>query len=223
MAAQTPTLDGAGIVDAIITAAGEFSADQAEADTMANATITFLAGHWRTPVAPAAPLIRLQEWAATCAPEDVRAILGNAAAEADWLAGYRDVQPELLSPLEMAEQAKRQRDLVGELGALTSGYEALTSAPWYPAQAGDIVHVFYWGSFTEAIPAQGETYVVEHSEAEGGLVLRVLHADEHLVAPGCFAPGTVDDPLIEAWMEAGPAALTIVRAGRVIHGTGAAQ
>lgn len=128
------------------------------------------------------------------------------------------------SPVAQAEQAKRERDLSGEVGALQAGYEALISAPWYPAQAGDLVHVFYWGSLADAMPPQGETYVVEHSEKEGGLVLRLLHADEHLAGPdggaGMCAPGLPDDPLMELWMEAGPAALTIVRAGRVVHGAG---
>jgi hypothetical protein len=123
-----------------------------------------------------------------------------------------------LSPLTQAEQAKRERDLPGELGALKSGYEALTSAPWYPAQAGDIVHICYWGSLVDAMPPQGETYVVEHSQEEGGLVLRLLHADERLVGPGSAVPGMVDDPLMELWMEGGPDCLTIVRNGRVVHG-----
>jgi hypothetical protein len=120
------------------------------------------------------------------------------------------------SPLEQVEEAKRQRDLVGELGALTSGYEALTSAPWYPAQAGDMVHVNYSA-------VHGETYVVEHSEEKGGLVLvlRAVFADvsplETLEA-GAWAPGIVDDPFMELWMEAGPDTLAIVRNGRDVHG-----
>jgi hypothetical protein len=71
------------------------------------------------------------------------------------------------------------------------------------------------------MPPQSETYLVEHSQDEGGQVLRLLHADKHLTdtgASGAFAPGMVDAPLMQAWFEAGPAALTIVRDGRVIHG-----
>lgn len=125
------------------------------------------------------------------------------------------------SPLAQADDAKRRRDFFGEIDAIQAGHQALESAPWYPALVGDVVHVFYYGSFTPAMPPQGETYVVEHSEEEGGLVLRLLYADVDLIGPGAFAPGMAGDPLMEAWMEAGPAALTIVRAGRVIHGSGA--
>ncbi|WP_214327884.1 hypothetical protein [Nonomuraea sediminis] len=122
--------------------------------------------------------------------------------------------PAAASPLAQAEEAKRRRDLMGELHALTAGYGELTEAPWYPARAGDIVHVQY-----EALG--GETYVVEDSAEEGGLVLRPLHHSAGMAAPGCFAPGMVDDPLMEAWMEAGPHALTLVRDGKVVHGGGA--
>lgn len=220
-AARIAHRDGPGqIVEAIIAAAAECSADEVEADTMAFTAICFLGGHWRTAADGAAPLTRLAEWAAASTPDWLATIVGNAAAEADWLAGIRTTAAELPSPVELAERAKRERDLLGELAALTTGYETLTARPWYPAQPGDILHVHY-----EAVPgvqpACGETYVVEHSEDEGGLVLRVVHASDSLVGPGAAAPGMVDDPFMEAWMEAGPAALTIVRNGRVVHGDGA--
>ncbi len=124
---------------------------------------------------------------------------------------------EQASPLEQAEDAKRARDLTGEIGALQHGQAALESAPWYPAEAGDVVHIHY--EATSAVPEAGETYVVEHSDAEGGLVLRVLHSTPGVFfSPGCFAPGMAGDPLLEPWFEAGPAALTIVRHGRIVHG-----
>lgn len=125
------------------------------------------------------------------------------------------------SPLEQVEAAKRRRDFDGEIDAVRAGYQALESAPWYPARAGDIMHVHYEAG--EFAPACGETYVVEHDEQEGGLVLRLLHADMGMVGPGAFAPGMVNAPLMEAWFEAGPAVLTIVRNGRIVHGQAVAQ
>lgn len=40
------------------------------------------------------------------------------------------------SPAERADQAKRQRDLGAEVGALVDGEQALRTAPWYPPRAG---------------------------------------------------------------------------------------
>jgi hypothetical protein len=217
-AARIHRADGGDIVEAIIAAAAECAADQAEADTMANAAVCFLAGYWRTPILFTAPLIRLTEWASACTPEQVEAIIGHAVVEADWLAGFRNRPTEMPSPLEMVEAAKRCRDLPGEIAAVQAGQRALETAPWYPARAGDLVHVHYYGSLADMTPEQGETYVVEHSEDEGGLVLRLLHHTAGFEGAGCFAPGMVDAPLMEAWFEAGPDALTIVRDGRVVHG-----
>lgn len=125
-----------------------------------------------------------------------------------------------------AEDAKRARDLVGEIGALMQGDEALTSAPWYPARRGDVVLVHYEqaGEF----PAFGETYVVD--DADGGLLgMRLLaHTLPDTMDPaevegmaGCFAVESADCPLYEVWFEAGPQRLTIVRDGRVVHAGGA--
>jgi hypothetical protein len=217
-AARIERRDGGGTIEAIIAAAAEYAADQTQADIYTHHAICLLAGYWNTPAAPgrpANPLKRLEVWASRCTTMQILTMLGLAAAEADWLAG--DNRPAAApSPLAQAEQAKRRRDLTGEIEAIQGGYEALTSALWHPAQAGDILHVRY-----EAMPSVsggGETYVVEASEAEGGLVLRLLAADAELVGPGAFEGGVPDDPFMEAWIEAGPAALTIVRAGRVIHG-----
>ncbi|HZX38003.1 MAG TPA: hypothetical protein VFF37_06655 [Streptomyces sp.] len=93
--------------------------------------------------------------------------------------------------------------------------EQLTTAPWYPAQIGDIVHIHYEGSHIH--PSAGETYLVGHSEVEGGLVLRLLHHTPRVLSPGCYAPGMVDSPLMQLWMVSGPDTLTLVRDGRVIH------
>lgn len=124
---------------------------------------------------------------------------------------------EQASPLQQAEDAKRRRDIGGEIDALMDGQRALESAPWYPARKGDVVHIAY-EPVADHLPPFGETYVVVDDPEEGGLVLKQIAwtGSEHAV--GYYAPGTVDDPLLEPWMEAGPATLTIVRDGRVVHG-----
>ncbi|PZG55654.1 hypothetical protein C1I98_02900 [Spongiactinospora gelatinilytica] len=120
------------------------------------------------------------------------------------------------SPLARAEDPKRRRDALCEYHAITDGHAELTSAPWYPAIAGDVLHIHYEAS--GQMSAFGETYVIEHSDKEDGLVLRLLaHTSQDPDAVGFYAPGMVGDPLMEPWMESGPASLTLVRDGRVIH------
>ncbi|WP_432135841.1 hypothetical protein [Streptomyces sp. bgisy154] len=129
------------------------------------------------------------------------------------------------SPLAQAEDAKRRRDLTGELGALMSAGNALESAPWYPARPGDLVHIHY--EATGDYAAFGETYVVEPiADWHGDLGLRLLHhtrtGPDAEDAVGCFAPGdTIGEPLMGPWFEAGPHRLTIVRDGRPVHTGGA--
>jgi hypothetical protein len=133
-----------------------------------------------------------------------------------------DVQ---LSPLARAEDAKHRRDLIGELGALTAGHDQLTSALWYPARPGDLVHVHYEQAGDAA--AFGETYLVAGGGSGGLLSLRLLaHTcplaeDEARGFVGCFETETADCPLYELWFEAGPHRLTIVRDGQVVHPGGA--
>jgi hypothetical protein len=137
----------------------------------------------------------------------------------------RTEQPR--SPLAQAEDAKRRRDLGGELGALMTAGRSLESAPWYPARPGDLVHVHYPAGGQS--PAFGETYVVEPVEDwQGELGLRLLHhthpgpEEDAAGMVGCFAPGdTIGAPLMGPWFEAGPHALTIVRDGRPVHVGGA--
>ncbi|MBK3630407.1 hypothetical protein JHN59_37545 [Streptomyces sp. MBT49] len=130
------------------------------------------------------------------------------------------------SPLAAAADAKRARDLAGEIGTLAAAGTALESAPWYPARRGDVVIVHYpaAGDF----PAFGETYVVDDAEGGGGLLALkfVAHSaaladDEQEGYVGAFAVEAVDCPLYEAWFEAGPHLLTIVRDGRPVHVGGA--
>lgn len=121
------------------------------------------------------------------------------------------------SPVEQAETAKHQRDIIGEVGALMQGHDALTSAPWYPPQEGDLVHVHY-PALADQLPAWGETYEVA-ADATGELRIWLLHdtAPPEESSAGCFAPGLLGDPLMEIWMEAGPHAVTVVRAGQCVH------
>ncbi|MBD0837395.1 hypothetical protein [Streptomyces sp. TRM68416] len=127
---------------------------------------------------------------------------------------------EQLSPLAQAGDAKRRRDLVGEVEALNSGYTALKSAPWYPARHGDVVHLHYERAGSEA--AMGQTYVVERGEHDGCFNLRLLahshpEGEDFEGSAGVFACADDPDPLVEMWMEAGPHRLTIVRDGQVVH------
>jgi hypothetical protein len=128
---------------------------------------------------------------------------------------------EQLSPLEQAEDAKRRRDLDGEIYALVQGHTALTSAPWYPARPGDLVHVHHEAGGTD--PAFGETYLISPGAYDGSLTMRLLAhtlpVDTEFLdgMVGCFAVDDDPDPLMELWFEAGPHTLTIVRQGRVVH------
>lgn len=126
---------------------------------------------------------------------------------------------EQASPLARAEDAKRRRDLVGEVGALMSGHAQLTSADWYPARTGDLIHVHYEaGGISDAF---GETYLIT-AGAHGFLSMQLLahtlpETEDTAGLVGCFAVEDGPDPLSELWMEAGPHRLTIVRDGQVVH------
>ncbi|MFJ8140623.1 hypothetical protein [Streptomyces sp. NPDC096013] len=131
---------------------------------------------------------------------------------------------EQASPLARAEDAKRRRDLVGEVGILMSAGADLESAPWYPVRPGDLVHVHYEAAGTAA--AFGETYIVaagQHGFLSMQLLADTLPEDaefrEGMV--GCFAVEDDPDPLSGLWFEAGPHRLTIVRDGRPVHIGGA--
>lgn len=127
------------------------------------------------------------------------------------------------SPLAQAEDAKRARDLAGEVGALMAADHELTSAPWYPVRPGDMVHVHYEsGGLSDAF---GETYLI--SAGDGGFLSMKLLAhtlpesEDTSGLAGCFAVEDDPDPLMELWFEAGPHRLTIVRDGRPVHVGGA--
>ncbi|MFJ2719405.1 hypothetical protein [Streptomyces sp. NPDC087437] len=126
------------------------------------------------------------------------------------------------SPLQLAEDAKRRRDLGGELAALQQGHDQLTSAPWYPVRPGDLVHVHYEAGGEMA--AYGETYIVG-PESDGLMGMQLLahtlpDATDNEGMVGCLVVDAADDPLYELWFEAGPHRLTIVRDGRPVHAGG---
>ncbi|MFI2437436.1 hypothetical protein [Streptomyces sp. NPDC018693] len=127
--------------------------------------------------------------------------------------------PPALSPLAQAEDAKRRRDLAGELGALMQAGTALESAPWYPCRPGDLVHVHYEAvGDVPLIPARGETYIVR--DAGDGLMSMQLLADgspQDTEPVDFFVVEAADCPIYDLWMEAGPHRLTIVRDGLVVH------
>ncbi|MFI1030770.1 hypothetical protein [Streptomyces sp. NPDC020951] len=134
---------------------------------------------------------------------------------------------EQRSPLAQAEDAKRARDLVGELDALLAGGVALETAPWYPCRPGDLVHVHHRAvGDVPLTPAFGETYIV--GDAGDGLMSMQLLAHtlpdtvEHAAdMVGCFAAEAADCPVYEVWFEAGAHLLTVVRDGRPVHVGGA--
>ncbi|MFE9935895.1 hypothetical protein [Streptomyces hirsutus] len=127
---------------------------------------------------------------------------------------------EQQSPLAQAEDAKRRRDIVGEVGTLMDAGADLESAPWYPARPGDMVHLHY--EATPTLAAFGETYVIG-SAGDGLLTMQLVgHTgpEEDLYVKGmvgCFAAEAIDCPLHDLWFEAGPHRLTIIRDGRVVH------
>jgi hypothetical protein len=123
------------------------------------------------------------------------------------------------SPLAQAQNAKRSRDLAGEVGALMAGMDALEAAPWYPSRPGDLVHIGY--SASGIFEAYGETYVIEQEDGSAFLNMRLLHhsaalGPEFESMVGCYAVEGADQPLAEPWFEAGPARITVVRDGSVI-------
>ncbi|HUR74404.1 MAG TPA: hypothetical protein VMZ00_09010 [Sporichthya sp.] len=122
------------------------------------------------------------------------------------------------TPVEQVEDAHRRRDFYGVIDAARAGQRSLETQPWYPARAGDLVHVAY-DALPPHFPAHGETYLVEEPEA-GWFSLRLIAHTRHksMGTAGDFATDGVPDPLLDVWFEAGPAVLTIVRDGRVVHG-----
>lgn len=152
---------------------------------------------------------------------------GFAERIATALYGRPSAAGAAVSPLAQAEDAKRRRDLAGELDALIEGGRSLESSPWYPLRPGDLVHIAY--EQAGEMPPFGETYLI--ADAGDGLASMQLlahtaqgTAEEIAGMVGCYAAEAAEIPLCEAWFEAGPHRLTIVRHGRVVHnGPGAGR
>ncbi|MEU8893934.1 hypothetical protein [Streptomyces sp. NPDC048442] len=124
-------------------------------------------------------------------------------------------------PLETAEEAKRSRDLVGEISALNEGHRQLENAPWAPTRSGDRLVVAF-----EAVgdnPGFTETYEVissglEHWPEQTELRLVGHTAPHDQVGFYAGSPALSGGDAIETvWMEAGPDRLTVLREGKVLH------
>jgi hypothetical protein len=138
------------------------------------------------------------------------------------------------SPLAVAEDAKRRRDLAGEIGALTRADADLQRQPWAPLQPGDVVLSYLPASAD--MPAYGTTYLAvdEDTDLAGNAMLReVSHtrpafddADPDACPPEDDTVPLPDRfdlvPFYDLWFEHGPGELVVVRGGAVVHGTPAA-
>jgi hypothetical protein len=114
-----------------------------------------------------------------------------------------------LSPLAAAEDAKRRRDIGGEIGALMSGDDALARQPWAPLRPGDVVLCYLPGAV-----AYGQTFVAvdDETDIDGHAMMREVSRTDEYASPGLTG-------FYELWFEAGPHALTVIRAGGVVFGT----
>ncbi|MGW2083126.1 hypothetical protein ACWCOW_40730 [Streptomyces sp. NPDC001939] len=117
------------------------------------------------------------------------------------------------SPLSRAGDARRRRDLAGEVDALLVGHRALTSAWWYPSQPADRLTVTLEASGT------GPGWTEEYEVTEDGELRFLGSATAPEGAAGWFAgpSATGGDVLETPWMEAGPDRLTVTRQGCVVH------
>jgi hypothetical protein len=128
------------------------------------------------------------------------------------------------SPLAKAEAAKGRRDLPGELDALTTGERHLRAQPWYPLQPGDVALCWLPGI------GHGNTYLATNQgvDPDGGPILRQVSSTTQAAQPsdaerlddslGDSERDSERESLFELWFEAGPATLTVIRAGQVIFG-----
>jgi hypothetical protein len=84
------------------------------------------------------------------------------------------------SPLAVAEDFKRGRDLLGEIGALRAADEDLERRPWFPLQPGDVV-LMHLAADAHS-PAYGETYLAVDGQTDiaGNAMLRTVSRTSNL-------------------------------------------
>lgn len=111
------------------------------------------------------------------------------------------------SPLSRAEDAKHARNLGTEINILSAADADLNAQTWLPLVAGDVVLMAF-----DDQPDLAETYLAEPDDSAEGAALRQIssHYEIH--------EGTPPLPFYDLWFEAGPGALTVIRAGVVVFG-----
>lgn len=134
------------------------------------------------------------------------------------------------SPLAVAEDAKRSRDLLGELSVLQAADRDLKTQPWYPLQPGDVVLCTLPPLQPDQEP-YGETYLADPAGAadvDGCPMLRMVSTtdlgdvdEDQAVDVEDESAGQTWTPapcsFYELWFEAGASTLTIIRACRILH------
>ncbi len=125
------------------------------------------------------------------------------------------------APRAQAEQAKARRDIEAELGILMGAAHALSSQPWFPIRPGDVVA--WWVELPGDPAGHGETLVAVANasrQTEAGAPLQRVSETEHGL--GQDDAGGPEEPRYEdfqdVWFEAGPEQVTVIRAGRIVHG-----
>jgi hypothetical protein len=114
-----------------------------------------------------------------------------------------------LSPLAAAEDAKRRRDIGGEIGALIAGGDDLARQPWAPLRPGDVVLCYLPGA-----PAYGQTFLAvdDETDVDGHAMMREVSRIDEFAQPDLIE-------FYALWFEAGAHKLTVIRAGAVVFGT----
>jgi hypothetical protein len=110
------------------------------------------------------------------------------------------------SPLALAEDAKRLRDMGAEITILQRADTDLNSQPWLPLRAGDIV----LQSFADH-PDLSATYLAIPDDSREGAYLQQISSNYP-------TPETGPMPFYDLWFEAGRDALSVIRAGAVVFG-----
>ncbi len=121
------------------------------------------------------------------------------------------------APLVQAHEAKARRDPASELEVLTTADRELRSQPWFPIRPGDVVT--WWIELPNVPGGHGETLLaVDEPDPmtegdQAGAPLRLVSQSQsaRFVNPALQS-------FNDLWFEAGPDRLTVIRAGRVVHG-----